>query len=146
MKCLIQRVSSAQIAVSGYAIARIGRGLIVFVCAMPGDTDRTAAAAARKISNLRIFQDESGKMNRALTDTGGDMLVVSQFTLAADTSRGNRPGFSAAASPELGERIYRAFIDHAKTQCRDVQEGEFGAEMAVTLTNDGPVTIWLEID
>jgi len=115
------------------------------VCAMRGDTEAEAEKLAAKLARLRIFHDEAGKMNRALGDTGGGALVVSQFTLAADTSRGNRPGFSAAAPPEEGERLYLHFAGALAGLGVPVETGQFGADMAVELVNDGPVTIWLDI-
>ena len=112
---------------------------------MAGDTDELPAKLAAKISKLRIFKDDSGRMNRSVVDIGGDVLVVSQFTLAADTSSGNRPGFGAAASPDEGKRLYEAFVQELGALV-PVQTGEFGADMAVSLTNDGPVTIWMDTD
>lgn len=145
MRALIQRVSQASVTVEGDMIARIGPGLLVLVCAMRGDDAACAAQLAAKIARLRIFTDEGGKMNRSVLDTGGAALVVSQFTLAADTARGNRPGFSAAAPPAEGEHLYQVFAAQLSAQGVPVQTGRFGAEMAVDLTNDGPVTIWMEI-
>jgi D-tyrosyl-tRNA(Tyr) deacylase len=144
MRALIQRVTEAQVAVAGEVIGRTGPGLLILVCAMQGDTEEAAERMAAKIAKLRIFQDEAGKMNRALLDTGGGALVVSQFTLAADTSRGNRPGFSTAAPPEEGERLYLHFARALAALGPQVETGRFGADMAVSLTNDGPVTIWLD--
>jgi len=112
---------------------------------MQGDTDDKPAQLAAKISKLRIFKDDDGKMNRSIVDTGGSALVVSQFTLAADTSRGNRPGFSAAAAPADGERLYEAFAAEIGKLGVAVETGRFGADMAVTLVNDGPVTILVEV-
>jgi len=130
--------------VDGETIAAIGPGLLVLVCAMQGDDDTRPALLAGRIARLRIFRDEAGKMNRSLRDTGGAALVVSQFTLAADTSRGNRPGFSTAAPPAEGERLYLAFADALAAEGIPVQRGRFGADMKVSLVNDGPVTIWIE--
>lgn len=144
MRALIQRVAGASVTVDGAVIGQIGPGLLIFVCAMQGDTDADAQKLATKIPKLRIFRDDAGKMNKSLADTGGAALVVSQFTLAADTSRGNRPGFSAAAVPAEGERLYDLFAAELATQGLTVQTGWFGADMAVALTNDGPVTIWME--
>ncbi len=144
MRALIQRVSAAQVVVEGDTVGAIGPGLMILVCAMQGDGDANADALAAKVARLRVFRDEAGRMNRALLDTGGAALVVSQFTLAADTSRGNRPGFSAAAPPEEGERLYLRFAEALRAHGIDVATGGFGADMAVTLTNDGPVTIWLD--
>lgn len=144
MRALIQRVSAASVAVDDVQIARIDHGMLVLVCAMPGDSELTADALAAKAARLRIFRDETGRMNRAVTDIGGAALVVSQFTLAADTSRGNRPGFGGAAAPAEAERLYLRFAEAMRAQGVDVQTGRFAADMAVSLTNDGPVTIWLE--
>ena len=144
MRTLIQRVSEASVVVDGDTIGHIGNGLLVLVCAMGGDTDEQAEYLARKVANLRIFEDEQGKMNRSIQEVGGAALVVSQFTLAADTSRGNRPGFSSAARPEDGERLYQRFCDLLSDHGVPVQTGKFGADMKVKLVNDGPVTIWLD--
>ncbi len=144
MRALIQRVSGASVSVGGAVIGEIGPGLLILVCAMQGDTDAEADRLAAKIAKLRIFRDEAGKMNRSITDTRGAALIVSQFTLAADTSRGNRPGFSAACAPDEGERLYQIFAARIQAQGIPVATGRFGAEMAVRLVNDGPVTIWLD--
>ena len=117
---------------------------MILICAMDGDTEAQSSALAAKIAKLRIFKDDDGRMNRSLLDIGGSALVVSQFTLAADTSRGNRPGFSAAAEPEQGARLYRHFLNELKGLEVPVASGEFRADMDVSLTNQGPVTIWLE--
>ncbi len=145
MRALIQRVSAARVAVDDRLTGEIGPGLLILICAMQGDTEAQADALAAKIAKLRIFKDEAGKMNRALLDTGGAALVVSQFTLAADTTRGNRPGFSTAAPPEEGRRLYEYFSGALRGLGIAVQNGEFGADMAVSLTNDGPVTIWMDM-
>ena len=145
MRALIQRVSRASVTVEGDMIARIGPGMLVLVCAMRDDDAARAAQLAAKIARLRIFTDDAGKMNRSIMDTGGAALVVSQFTLAADTARGNRPGFSAAAPPDVGEHLYQVFAAQLSAQGVPVQTGRFGADMAVELTNDGPVTIWMEL-
>jgi D-tyrosyl-tRNA(Tyr) deacylase len=144
MKALVQRVTQAHVAVDGSVIGQTGPGLLVLICAMQGDREASADAMAAKIAKLRIFKDDAGKMNRSLLDTGGGALVVSQFTLAADTSRGNRPGFSAAAAPADGERLYHRFSAQLAALGPKVETGRFGADMAVSLINDGPVTIWLE--
>lgn len=123
----------------------IDHGLLILVCAMDGDAPEVTTKLASKISKLRILADETGKMNRSLLDTGGAALIVSQFTLAADASRGNRPGFSAAASPEIGRALYEKFVADIAALNITTATGRFGADMAVTLTNDGPVTIWLDI-
>lgn len=144
MRALIQRVAKARVEVGGATIGEIGPGLLILVCAMQGDDDAAPAALAAKIAKLRIFKDAAGKMNRSLLDTKGAALVVSQFTLAADTSRGNRPGFSQAAPPAEGERLYEAFARAMADQGISVATGRFGADMAVSLVNDGPVTIWMD--
>ncbi len=144
MRALIQRVSEASVTVEGDVIGRCGQGLLILVCAMQGDGEAQADQLAAKIAKLRIFHDGAGKMNRSVKDVGGSALVVSQFTLAADTSRGNRPGFSAAASPEDGKRLYELFAGRLTEQGVPVETGRFGAEMKVSLVNDGPVTIWIE--
>ncbi len=144
MRALLQRVSQASVSVAGETVGAIGPGLLILICAMQGDSEAQADTLAARIARLRIFQDDQGKMNRSLTDTGGAALVVSQFTLAADTSRGNRPGFSTAAAPDDGHRLYRHFIDALRRLGLPVATGRFAADMAVTLTNEGPVTIWLE--
>ena len=145
MRALVQRVSEASVRVDGALIGEIGPGLMILVCAMQGDTEANADALAAKIAKLRVFKDEAGKMNLALKDTGGAALVVSQFTLAADTSRGNRPGFSTAAPPAEGERLYAYFADRMRGQGIETAQGRFGADMKVSLVNDGPVTIWLDV-
>ncbi len=144
MRALIQRVSEASVTVDGVVTGKIGAGLLILICALQGDTDAQSAALAAKIAKLRIFRDEAGKMNRSLLDTHGAALIVSQFTLAADTSRGNRPGFSTAAPPDEGRRLYQAFTAGMTALGISTANGIFGAEMAVALVNDGPVTIWLE--
>ncbi len=143
MRLLIQRVSSAVVETGGYETARIGSGIVIFICAMRGDTLEMVSPLARKVSNLRIFRDEQGKMNLSIVAGGGAALVVSQFTLAADTSRGNRPGFSSAADPVLGKQLYERFAADLANHC-PVQTGVFGSEMQVHLTNDGPVTVWMD--
>ena len=145
MRVLVQRVSEASVTVDDKVIGEIGAGLVLLVCAMQGDTVANADALAAKISKLRIFTDEAGKMNRSLLDTGGAALVVSQFTLAADTSRGNRPGFSSAARPDQGRALYEHFASQMRHHGISTATGEFGADMAVRLINDGPVTIWMEM-
>ncbi|WP_417587859.1 D-aminoacyl-tRNA deacylase [Pararhodobacter oceanensis] len=144
MRALIQRVTEASVSVDGAVVGDTGPGLLILVCAMQGDDLASAQALADKVLKLRIFRDDSGKTNRSLADVGGGALVVSQFTLAADTSRGNRPGFSAAAAPELGRELYEAFADQLAAQGVAVGRGQFGAEMQVALVNDGPMTIWLD--
>lgn len=144
MRALVQRVSHADVRVDGATIGEIGPGLLILVCAMAGDDGSEIAPLAAKIAKLRIFADENGKMNRSLLDTGGSALVVSQFTLAADTKRGNRPGFSPAADPETGEKRYTGFSSALRQLGVPVETGQFGADMKVSLCNDGPVTIWLD--
>ncbi len=144
MRALIQRVTEARVDVDGATIGQCGRGLLVLVCAMQGDTQAEGEKLAAKIAKLRIFKDDAGKMNRSLLDIGGSALVVSQFTLAGDTSRGNRPGFSTAARPDEGETLYLAFAEALRSHGIAVETGQFGADMAVSLVNDGPVTLWLD--
>ena len=145
MRCLIQRVSEAGVDIDGETVGDIGRGFLILVCAMAGDTEDHAQRLAKKAVNLRIFPDDEGRMNRSLLDISGEALVVSQFTLAADTSRGNRPGFSSAAPPEDGEALYLKFCEFVSEHGVRVATGTFGADMKVRLVNDGPVTIWLDI-
>ncbi|WP_400086543.1 D-aminoacyl-tRNA deacylase [Yoonia sp. R78084] len=145
MRALIQRVTQAAVHVDGAEIGAIGPGLLILICAMEGDDAAKSQALAAKISKLRIFTDDAGKMNKSLLDTGGAALIVSQFTLAADTSRGNRPGFSAAAKPDVGRALYEQFIEDMAALGITTATGSFGADMAVSLTNDGPVTIWLDV-
>ena len=144
MRALIQRVIEASVSVDGHRVGQTGPGLLILVCAMQGDTEGGARALADKIAKLRIFRDAAGKTNLSLKDVAGGVLVVSQFTLAADTSRGNRPGFSAAAAPETGQALYEIFAAHLEGQGIPVGRGVFGAEMQVSLINDGPMTIWLD--
>ena len=145
MRALIQRVTEASVRVEGEVIGKIGKGLLILVCAMEGDDPAKSKALAAKISKLRIFTDDAGKMNKSLLDVGGAALIVSQFTLAADTSRGNRPGFSAAAKPDIGRALYEQFVADMGDLGIVTATGAFGADMAVSLTNDGPVTIWLDV-
>lgn len=144
MRALLQRVTHASVTVEDEVVGRTGPGLLILVCAMQGDTEAQADQLAAKIAKLRIFVDEAGKMNRSVRDIEGSALVVSQFTLAADTSRGNRPGFSSAAPPEEGARLYAYFAKALEAQGVPVETGRFGADMKVALLNDGPVTIWME--
>ena len=145
MRALLQRVSRASVDVGGATVATIGAGLLVLVGVGHGDDDATADALARRITELRIFADEEGRTNRSILDIGGAALVVSQFTLYADTSRGRRPGFTDAADPALAERLYLRLAQGLRDAgVADVQTGAFGAEMAVELVNDGPFTIWLD--
>jgi D-tyrosyl-tRNA(Tyr) deacylase len=142
---ILQRVSQACVAVGGVKIGEIGPGLLVLVCAEQDDTERQADKLLGKILKLRIFSDAAGKMNRSVQDTGGGLLVVSQFTLAADTSGGNRPSFTNAAEPEQGRRLYDYFVSQARAAHPLVQTGEFAADMQVHLINDGPVTVPLTV-
>lgn len=144
MRALLQRVSRTSVTVEGQIVGRTGPGLLVLACAMKGDDAATAEKLAARIARLRIFRDAAGKMNRSVTDVGGGCLVVSQFTLAADSSSGNRPGFSAAAAPEDGRRLYEHLAASLRQLGLPVETGTFGAEMQVELLNDGPVTIWLD--
>ena len=144
MRALVQRVSEAAVRVDGAVVGEIGAGLLILVCAMDGDAEANADTLAAKVAKLRIFKDDADKMNRSLLDTGGAALVVSQFTRAADTRSGNRPGFSTAARPDEGERLYEYFAGQLRAQGIEVAQGRFGADMKVSLVNDGPVTIWME--
>ncbi|KIN61751.1 D-tyrosyl-tRNA(Tyr) deacylase [Sulfitobacter noctilucae] len=146
MRALLQRVTQASVTVDSTVISRIGPGLLVFVCAMPDDTQETADALAAKIAKLRLFKDAEGKMNLNLAQTGRSALVVSQFTLAADMSRGTRPGFSYAAKPDLARTLYTYFADQLASLGIPTERGQFGADMSVDLTNDGPVTLWLDTE
>ena len=147
MRALLQRVSRAEVWVAGESVAEIGLGLVVLVGVGHADDEATADALARRIVELRIFRDEAGKTNRSILDVAGGALVVSQFTLLADTSRGRRPGFSDAAPPTLAERLYeRVAARLREAGVQPVATGVFGAEMAVELVNDGPFTIWLDSD
>jgi len=145
MRCLVQRVSNASVEIAGQTVGAIDGGLLILICAMADDTEENAVQMAKKVVNLRIFSDENGKMNRSLLDIGGAALIVSQFTLAADTSRGNRPGFSSAAPPDAGNADYQRFCQLVGEFGVAVETGEFGADMQVHLINDGPITIWLDI-
>jgi D-aminoacyl-tRNA deacylase len=142
---LLQRVSQARVDIAGETVGQIGHGLLVLVCAEPADTEAIGQKLLAKILKLRIFSDEQGKMNRSVQDVGGGLLIVSQFTLAADTKSGNRPGFTGAAPPAMGEALYDRFVALAREQHPQVQTGRFGADMQVHLTNDGPVTIPLRL-
>lgn len=146
MRALIQRVAEASVTVDGEVLGEIGAGLLILICAMQGDTEAQADRLAAKIAKLRIFKDDEGRMNRSVLDMGGSALIVSQFTLAADTSRGNRPGFSTAAAPEDGQALYEYFADQVAAQGIPVAKGRFGADMKVRLLNDGPVTIWMDTE
>jgi D-tyrosyl-tRNA(Tyr) deacylase len=142
---LLQRVRQAHVDVAGTTIGAIGPGLLVLVCAEPQDTEQQARKLVDKVLKLRIFGDDAGKMNRSLQDVGGGLLIVSQFTLAADARSGNRPSFTGAAPPLLGRQLYDTVLALARAAHPLVQAGEFGADMQVHLVNDGPVTIPLRI-
>jgi D-tyrosyl-tRNA(Tyr) deacylase len=141
MIAVLQRVSEASVRVDGDVIGQIGTGLLVLLCAEKGDTDAVAGKMLAKILKLRIFSDEAGKMNLSVQDVGGGMLVVSQFTLAADVAGGNRPSFTQAAAPDEGRRLYEHFVAQAHKAHPLVQTGRFAADMKVALINDGPITI-----
>ncbi len=145
MISLIQRVSQARVEVGGITIGEIGAGLLVLVCAERGDSEVQADKLLAKLLKLRIFSDEAGKMNRSVQDVNGGLLVVSQFTLAADTTGGNRPSFTNAAAPDEGRRLYDYFVAQARIVHPEVATGEFAADMQVHLVNDGPVTIPLRV-
>ena len=141
MRAVLQRVSRASVTVDGAVVGKIEAGLLILICAMQGDTEAEADKLAAKIAKLRIFKDDAGKMNLSVKDVGGAALIVSQFTLAADL-RGNRPGFSYAAAPDEGKRLYEYFSGRIAAEGIVVANGIFGADMDVSLNNDGPVTIW----
>ena len=143
---LLQRVSEASVTVDGEVTGAIGHGLMVLVCAEKGDTEREADALLAKLLTYRVFADDAGKMNRSVTDVAGGLLLVPQFTLAADTRSGTRPSFSPAAAPEDGRRLFDHVVRQARERHGIVETGRFGADMKVTLINDGPVTFWLRID
>lgn len=145
MKALIQRVSQASVTIDGHVHGSIGPGLLVLICAEADDTDAKADRLLGKLLKLRIFSDDAGKMNRSVQDIEGGLLIVSQFTLAADVWSGNRPGFSGAADPKTGERLYDYFVDAARKQHPVVETGVFGADMQISLINDGPVTIPVQL-
>jgi len=145
MRALLQRVSRAEVRVGGESLAEVGLGLVVFLGVGHGDDEAAADALARRIVELRIFRDEAGKTNRSILDVAGGAIIVSQFTLYADTSRGRRPGFTDAAPPDLAGRLYaRVAAQLAKAGVTPVETGRFGAEMEVELVNDGPFTLWLD--
>lgn len=145
MRALLQRVSRAQVRVAGEAVSEIGTGVLVFLGVGHGDDEMTADALARRIVELRIFRDEAGRTNRSILDVVGGAIVVSQFTLYADVTRGRRPGFKAAAPPDVAERLYARFAAGlGAAGVAPVGTGRFGMEMAVELVNDGPFTLWLD--
>ncbi len=141
MKAVLQRVCAARVEVAGQVVGQIGQGLLVLLCAERGDTEAVADRMLTKLLKLRIFGDDAGKMNRSVQDVGGGLLVVSQFTLAADLMGGNRPSFTGAAAPDDGRRLYDYFVARAMAAHPVVQTGQFAADMQVHLVNDGPVTI-----
>ena len=145
MLTVVQRVSQASVTVAGRPTGAIGRGLLVLLCAERGDGEAEADKLLAKLLKLRIFSDAAGKMNRSVQDVGGGLLIVSQFTLAADTSGGNRPSFTGAAAPDEGRRLYDYFVAQARAAHPEVATGEFAADMQVALVNDGPVTIPLRV-
>jgi D-tyrosyl-tRNA(Tyr) deacylase len=144
MIALLQRVSSASVVVDGATIGAIDVGLLVLVCAERNDTEKDADALLTKLLAYRVFGDDAGKMNRSVTDIAGGLLLVPQFTLAADTKSGTRPSFTPAAAPADGLRLFSYFVEQARGKHATVETGQFGADMKVSLTNDGPVTFWLQ--
>ncbi len=144
MRALLQRVSEASVTIDGETVGAIGAGLLVLLGVERGDGEAEAEYLARKVAKLRVFEDDAGKMNLSVLDAGGEALAVSQFTLCADTSRGNRPGFSDAAPPDVAEPLVAAFCKNLESHGVDVKTGQFQAHMAVRLINDGPVTIWFD--
>jgi D-tyrosyl-tRNA(Tyr) deacylase len=142
---LLQRVTAARVDIGGETVGAIGRGLLVLVCAERGDDEASAYRLLERLLNYRVFPDALGKMNRSLRDTGGGLLLVPQFTLAADTNSGNRPSFTPAAAPEDGRRLFEAMVSRATEIHAGTASGRFGADMQVSLTNDGPVTFWLRV-
>lgn len=141
---LLQRVKNASVTVNEQVIGAVKQGLLVLVCAEKGDSAEQGEKLAKKVLAYRIFEDENGKMNKSVSDIGGEILIVSQFTLAADTAKGLRPSFTPAADPETGKRLYEHFIEKIKESGLKTETGQFGANMQVALINDGPVTIWLK--
>lgn len=146
MMSVIQRVKNARVEVDGQIIGQIEQGLLALVCAEKGDSEAEADKLLAKMLKLRIFSDEAGKMNKSVQDVDGGLLIVSQFTLAADTKGGNRPSFTAAAAPDEGRRLYNYFVEQARAAHPVVQTGEFAADMQVHLVNDGPVTIPMRME
>ena len=146
MIALLQRVTQASVVVDGEQIGAIGHGLMVLVCAEKGDTEKESDALLAKLLGYRVFADEAGKMNRSVADVAGALLLVPQFTLAADTNSGTRPSFSPAAAPVDGSRLFDHIVGQARQRHPVVETGQFGADMKVSLTNDGPVTFWLQVE
>lgn len=145
MIALLQRVSQARVVVDGVTVGAIDAGLMVLLCAERGDSIRQADALLAKLLAYRVFSDDAGKMNRSVAQVQGGLLLVPQFTLAADTKSGTRPSFTPAAAPEEGQRLFDYFVAQARVRHALVESGRFGADMQVTLTNDGPVTFWLQV-
>lgn len=143
MIVVLQRVTQAKVDIDEKTVGQIGKGLMVLVCAERGDTDEKARLLAQRLLRYRVFEDENGKMNLSVTDVKGGLLLISQFTLAADTTRGNRPSFTPAAPPDEGKRFFDIFVQEAEKSGLTVQTGQFGAYMRVSLVNDGPVTLTL---
>lgn len=147
MRAVIQRVKNANVQIDGAVVGKCGTGYMILFCAVDGDTESDIDLLARKTANLRIFEDDEGKMNKSILDIDGEILCISQFTLAADTRKGNRPSFINAMEPITAEKYYKMYCEALKTNgVKSVETGEFGADMQVTLTNDGPVTIILDTD
>ena len=144
MRALLQRVTEASVSLEGEGFSQIGPGLVVLVCTEKGDDEAAADYFARKITNMRLFADGDGKTNLSILDVGGEALVISQFTLAADWRKGNRPGFSAAADPETAQRLYKYLCQRLAGEGVPVMTGKFRSHMAVSLVNDGPMTIWMD--
>ena len=142
---LLQRVSSARVEVDGESVGAIARGLMVLVCAERGDAEPHADKLLERLLNYRVFSDADGRMNLSLREVQGGLLLVPQFTLAADTTRGMRPSFTTAAPPELGRRLFDELVGAVRARCGTVRTGRFGADMQVALVNDGPVTFWLRV-
>jgi D-tyrosyl-tRNA(Tyr) deacylase len=142
---LLQRVAQASVSVEGASVGAIGAGLMVLVCAERADTEKEADALLSKLLAYRVFADDAGKMNRSVTEVAGGLLLVPQFTLAADTQSGTRPSFTPAAAPEKGKHLFDHFVAHARAKHSIVETGQFGAHMQVSLVNDGPVTFWLQV-
>ena len=143
MIVVLQRVTQAKVDIDEKTVGQIGKGLMVLVCAEKGDTDEKARLLAQRLLRYRVFEDENGKMNLSVTDVKGGLLLISQFTLAADTTRGNRPSFTPAAPPDEGKRLFDIFVQETEKSGLTIQTGQFGAYMRVSLVNDGPVTLTL---
>ncbi len=145
MIALLQRVAHASVVVDGATVGAIDAGLMVLLCAERGDTEKEADALLAKLLSYRVFSDAAGKMNLSVVDTAGGVLLVPQFTLAADTRSGTRPSFTPAAAPDVARALFDYFVMQARSRHADIATGEFGADMKVSLTNDGPVTFWLQV-